>query len=277
MGRARQAARARPVSAAVAIGLCAGVATVLLTRPRGVAASGSPTLATGRSPAGLPPAGMAVVAVLGALALMTVLGAARLGLLAGVVALVAAERRRGRRRDCRLKTAQHCEEYVMALAAEMSAGRAPAEALAAAASLDVPGADDAARVSALGGDAAVPLRRGSTESGASSLRHVAAAWQLAGATGAPLADVLRRTSLLVRDEVAAIHEVEEQMAPVRATGRVLALLPLMGVLIGGAFGVNVPAVLLGTTWGQMCLLAALGLVSAGLWVIDRIGDRAARA
>jgi tight adherence protein B len=164
----------------------------------------------------------------------------------------------------------------MAMAAELSAGRSPAEALAAAASLDVPATAEASRVSALGGDPVAVLRRGSASDGAGSLRHVAAAWRLSGTTGAPLADVLRRASLVVRDEVAAMREVEEQMAPVRATGRVLAALPLMGMVIGGAFGVNVPLLLLTTTWGQLCLVVALGLVAAGLWAIDRIGDHVTR-
>jgi tight adherence protein B len=56
---------------------------------------------------------------------------------------------------------------------------------------------------------------------------------------------------------------------------VLAGLPLMGVVIGAGVGVDVPSLLLLTTWGQLCLLTALGLVAAGLTVIDRIGSRAA--
>lgn len=164
----------------------------------------------------------------------------------------------------------------MMLAAQMSAGRAPADALAAAVDPDVPGSHRAARAASLGGDAAGALCDGSLHEGAGCLSHVAAAWRLATTTGAPLSDVLRRTSRLVRDEVATVREVEEQMAPVRATGRVLTLLPLMGVVIGGGFGVNVPVLLATTTWGQLCLLAALGLVSAGLWAIDRIGARVAR-
>lgn len=262
------------MSAAVAAGLIAGLATILLLGPRR-----SPRTKPGGSsvPGSSPPPGAIVgLAVIGGLALLVVLGPALLALLGGVVGLVGLERGRGRRRARRLATAQRCEEYVMALAAEMAAGRGPAEALAAADSIDVPGSAEAARVCALGGDAAEALREGSTTPGAQSLRHVGAAWRLAASTGAPLADVLRRTSQLVRDEVATIHEVEEQMAPVRATGRVLAILPLMGVLIGSGFGVSVPGLLLGTGWGQICLASALGLVSAGLWVIDRIGERAAR-
>lgn len=264
------------MSVAVLIGLCAGAGTVLLVGPRSGLLPQVVSRATDQATS-VAPGLLVVIGLLGALAMLVLLGPARLALLGGVVGIVAVERRRGRRRDERLAMAQRCEEYVMALAAEMSAGRGPAEALAAASSIDVPGAADAARARALGGDASDPLRQGATTPGAQSLRHVGAAWQLAAETGAPLADVLRRTTLLVREEVATIHEVEEQMAPVRATGRVLALLPLMGVLIGGGVGVNVPAVLLATTWGQLCLASALGLVAAGLWVIDRIGERAARS
>ena len=255
-------------AAAVAAATCVAVGVLLVLGPAGRAA---PALA-------LPPrVVLALVAVVGATTALALVGPVRLLLLAVLVAVVAVERRRSSRRRRRLAVSLRCEDYTLALAAEMAAGRAPAEALAAACADDVPGSSAAARVAALGGDASVPLREGASAAGAGPLRNVAAAWHLASTTGAPLSDVLRRTSLLVREEVATVNEVDEQMAPVRATARVLAVLPAMGVVIGGGLGVNVPVLLLTTTWGQLCLLGALGLVSAGLWVIDRIGRRAAPA
>ncbi len=260
----------------VVVGVLGSV--LLIGRPAALPRPGASTAAP-RARADLRGHPAVVVLVLGIAvgAGLVMLGALLLALLGGLVALVAAERRRGRRRGRRLATAERCEEYVMMVAAEMSAGRTPADALAAASSLETPAATEASRLSALGGDPSAALRQGAQTSGAGSLSHVAAAWQVAATTGAPLAEVVRRASLVVRDEVAAMREVEEQMAPVRATGLVLAALPLMGVLIGGGFGVNVPVLLLTTTWGQLCLLTALGLVAVGLWVIDRIGDRVARA
>lgn len=255
-------------AAALSAALCAALGATLVLAP---ARRAAPALVR------RPRVAVAGFAVVGATAGLALLGPMRALLLAAVVAAVGVERRRSGRRRQRLAVALRCEEYVLALAAEVSAGRGPAEALAAAGSDDVPGSSAAARVAALGGDASAALREGASAAGAGPLRNVAAAWHLASTTGAPLSDVLRRTSLLVREEVATVHEVDEQMAPVRATARVLAVLPVIGAVIGGGLGVNVPVLLLTTTWGQLCLLGALGLVSAGLWVIDRIGQRAAPA
>jgi tight adherence protein B len=89
-----------------------------------------------------------------------------------------------------------------------------------------------------------------------------------------LADVLARVRTLVSDDLVTAHEVAEQLAPVRATSRVLAVLPVTGVLLGAGLGVNVVSLLLTTMWGQVCLVGAVTLVAGGLWVIDRISERA---
>lgn len=195
-------------------------------------------------------------------------------IVAGVAGIVSAERGRARRRSRRQALASATEEYVTVLCAELAAGRTPAEALAHAADVGPPGAADAAAAAALGSDPVPRLRAAAAHSGAGAMHNVAAAWQLATTTGAPLVDVLTRAATAVRDDVAADNEVAEQIAPVRATGRVLAVLPLMGMVVGSGFGVNVPALLLLTGWGQACLVMALGLVSAGLWAVERIGERA---
>jgi tight adherence protein B len=220
---------------------------------------------------------MFAAVVLLVVAVMATRGAGPLlvAIAAALGALLAVERDRLRRRRARRSVADATEECVLMLAAEMAAGRSAGEALAAAASAGPAEVAEAAAVAGLGGDPVPVLRDGAQRHGAAALRQVAAAWQLASATGAPLAELLGRVAQVVRDEAATAREVEEQLAPVRATGRVLAGLPLMGVVIGAGVGVDVPSLLLLTTWGQLCLLTALGLVAAGLTVIDRIGSRAA--
>lgn len=193
---------------------------------------------------------------------------------ASLAALLAVERARVRRRRARRSRADATEECVLVLSAEMAAGRSAGEALAAAASVGPVEVAEAAGVAGLGGDPVPVLHDAAQRDGAEALRQVAVAWQLASTTGAPLAELLGRVTQVVRDEAATAREVEEQLAPVRATGRVLAGLPLMGVVIGAGVGVDVPSLLLLTTWGQLCLLTALGLVATGLTVIDRIGARA---
>jgi tight adherence protein B len=57
---------------------------------------------------------------------------------------------------------------------------------------------------------------------------------------------------------------------------VLAVLPVLGLGLGGALGVDSLALLTGTAWGQVCLILALALVAAGLWWVDALARRAMR-
>jgi len=259
---------------AVAAALVLAVGTGLLGRP-GPPVAESPGIVawagTGRPRRLLLLAGFGAVA---ALSMRSGVAAPSALSAVGLVALWQVEGARARRRRDRLAAAAACEEYVMVLAAELSAGQTPADALAASSFVGAPGAASAARIAALGGDPVAALRAGAGVDGAGTLRQVAAAWQLSLTTGAPLAAVLRRASRAVRDDVRTRREVEEQLAPVRATGRVLAGLPLMGVVLGAGFGVNVPGLLVTTEWGQLCLLSAVALVWLGLFWIDRISERA---
>lgn len=203
-----------------------------------------------------------------------VVGAGPLAVAAVVVAgtIVAAERSRIHRRQARARTAEAVAEAVTVLAAELTAGRTPAQALAGAAD-SAPGLlTAAARVGALGGDPRDALLAASAVDGGSGLASLAAGWHVAQSTGAPLAAVLARIRHVVESELALSREVDEQLAPVRATARVMATLPLLGVLMALGLGVNVAHLLLTTLWGQLCLLGAVGLVAAALAVIDRIAN-----
>ncbi len=196
---------------------------------------------------------------------------------AGAVSAVAAERARTRRAARRQATAERVEECVAVLAAELSAGRSAPDALAGAASVAPALVAPAARAAALGGDPTAALRAAADAPGADTMRDVAAAWSVAQSTGAPLADLLGRAAVRAQDDLVTGREVEEQLAPVRATARVLAVLPAMGVLLGAGLGVDVVSLLLRTGWGQLCLLGAVTLVAVGLWVLERVADRARRA
>jgi len=208
------------------------------------------------------------------LALRVQAGPIGLGGVAGAVLVVAAERRRSRRRAQRHSTAARVEEALAVLCAELGAGRSPPEALAGAAEVAPDLLAEAVRVLRLGGSPAPLLDEAAQRHGAGALRQLRAAWLLVETTGAPAADVLNRVSIGVRAELAAAREVDEQLSPVRATARVLAILPVAGMGLGVLLGVNVPAMLLTTGWGQVCLAVAVALVAAGLTVVDRIAERA---
>jgi tight adherence protein B len=111
-------------------------------------------------------------------------------------------------------------------------------------------------------------------------RALAAAWELSEQTGAPLADVMDRLAVGLRQEAEVAAEVEAALAAPRATSRLLAGLPLVGVALGELIGARPVAVLVGTPLGRLCALGGLVLAGAGqLWTraLVRRVDRAARA
>jgi tight adherence protein B len=97
-------------------------------------------------------------------------------------------------------------------------------------------------------------------------RALAAAWRLSEQTGAPLADVLDRLAVGLRQEAEVEAEVEAALAAPRATARLLAGLPLVGVALGELIGAHPVAVLVETPLGRGCALGGLVLAGAGhLW------------
>lgn len=157
---------------------------------------------------------------------------------------------------------------VRALSSELRAGISPVVAVQAVAT----DASDAWRPLRRVGARDVPgtLRRLSERPGGSGLVDVAAAWEIADRTGAPLAGILDRVADGVQNDVDIDREVATEAAPARATGRLMASLPVVGLLLGTTMGADPVRVLLGTAPGLACLVAGLTLACAGLWWIDRI-------
>ena len=162
------------------------------------------------------------------------------------------------------------------MAAELRAGQPPPRALqhAAAAWTDLEPAASAAR---LGGDVPEALRAAGRRPGAESLSAVAAAWQVAQRSGAGLAAVLDRTAEALRVEDATRREVVAALGPPRATARLLALLPLFGLLLGTGIGADPWGFLVGTPVGVGCLAVGCGLGLAGLTWVERLADAAERS
>lgn len=99
-----------------------------------------------------------------------------------------------------------------------------------------------------------------------AMRSLAAAWQVADETGAPLADVLDRLTDGLRQEADVEAEIEASLAAPRATSRLLGGLPLAGIAMGELIGAHPLAVLVGTTPGRVCAVGGLLLGLAGqLW------------
>ena len=174
-------------------------------------------------------------------------------------------------------TATAIADSVLRLAVLLQAGVAPSRAWAY---LAAAGDEHAVRVCAASAtgmplpaaiartDAApVPRRRLSLHpadagSATTSWRDVGAAWQVATAVGAPLAESLRALSVALRDAQEAADDVRVALAEPAATARLMAWLPLVAVLLGIALGFDTFGTLIGSPLGIACLLLGAALIFA---------------
>jgi len=123
--------------------------------------------------------------------------------------------------------------------------------------------DRAARAAVRGEDLVAELRSGSRPlRAAAALDSLALAWRTSETTGAPAAAVLDRLVTSLLDDASAQDARDAALAGPRATARLLAVLPLAGVLLGVLVGADPVAVLVGTVPGRWC--AAVGLAATAL-------------
>ena len=173
-------------------------------------------------------------------------------------------RRRGFRRARELlHTRAVVVDLCRALAAELRAGRASAEAFAAAVRAG-PTQLRAVLQSAVAvgrrgdaGDLADAVARVAAIPGCDGLRAVVACWRAAAASGAALAPAMDRVADALQDEQDEIdlgREVTSIMAGPRATVHVLAVLPVIGLLLGTAIGARPINFLFGSVPGAGCVL-----------------------
>jgi len=228
------------------------------------------------------PAGRAAQAVLLALGALLggLVGGVALALLtvAGLLAtrrVLESRRRQAAERREKLRAGEAC----VVLAGELRAGRAPADALEAAARLAEGPTRQvllaAAAAGRLGGDVPVALSHGASASAAPELlRGLSACWRVCSQAGSGLAAAVDRLA----DAVVARHEqdraVETALAGPRATALVLAVLPLGGVGLAAALGARPWHVLFGTPAGFVCLFVGCALDVLGLWWTNQLVARA---
>ncbi|PTA48328.1 hypothetical protein C8054_00740 [Micromonospora sp. RP3T] len=116
------------------------------------------------------------------------------------------------------------------------------------------------------------------DSGAGRIaRLTRAAVRLADRTGAPLADLLERIEADARAADRGLAAAAAQAAGARATAWLLAALPLGGIGLGYAIGVDPVAVLLHTPVGGGSAVAAVALQMGGLLWAERLGAGPGRA
>lgn len=188
--------------------------------------------------------------------------------LAGLIAAAAALRLVGLGRRTR---AEHLTRAEVAgscavIANQVRVGRIPAEALALAAE-DAPVLAVAARVQRNGGDVVAALLGEADRPGCRGLRDLARAWQVGTRTGAPMADLLDQVATALRQDQSVERTVASELAGPRATGRVMAVLPLCGIGLGYLLGGDPLGFLLAGPLGWACLVGGAVLAAAGvLWI-----------
>ncbi len=217
--------------------------------------------------------GLGCAAAAGAVALI---GGPTLGLACAVFAATfiglacsAAARRRKERRARLLLAA------VRLMVAELEAGSPPHAALRAAAAL-VPehavALVAAAGAAGSGGDIAAALRSG----GATELEPLAHAWRVGTLAGTPMAEVLGRVAADLADHADQRRAIVVALAGARASGGLLAGLPLVGVALGAALGAHPMHLLFGTRGGRSLLCIGVILDAAGVLWTHRLMRRAER-
>jgi len=242
------------LAGALAVGLALPAVPRLARRPHQwrrvapFALAGTPFLVV----AGLPPLTVVLVTVV-------------LGALVGGRQLVASRRERGVRSETERRVLETCEH----LAGELAAGQPPGAALdrAAAAWSPLLPVAEAFRV---GSDVPGSLRTLATQPGATDLRLLAAAWQVAHRTGHGLTDAVDRVADGLRSARSTRRVVQGELASARATARLVGLLPLVALAMGSGAGGDPWHFLLATPLGLACLAGGLAIGLLGLVWIEAI-------
>jgi len=161
-----------------------------------------------------------------------------------------------------------------ALAAQVRVGRTPAEALITAAE-DCPILAQAASAQRIGGDVLAIWEAQSRRRGCGGLTDLARAWAVSTQTGAPMATTVELVADGMASEEAVRTVVAGELAGPRATGKIMAVLPLAGLALGYALGGDPVGFLLGGFLGWGCLIGGALLAAAGVLWVEALARHAA--
>lgn len=188
--------------------------------------------------------------------------------IAGTTGLVLRSTLSARRaRQARGAVAHACQ----VLARLVAVGQTPAEALRTAAE-DCPVLAEAASMQRIGGDPVSVWRKAAAVQGQIGLLALARAWQVSHATGAAMGRPLRDVADALRADRVLANVVHAELSAPRATGRLLALLPLAGLALGYLIGGDPVAFLLDNWVGQLCGVIGIALACGGVLWVERLAE-----
>lgn len=197
-----------------------------------------------------------------------VIGLAATMLVATILRLVRLQQRSRRARQARSEIAHACS----VLASQCRVGAVPTVALQRAAE-DCPILKEAAAAQRIGGDVVTTWLRSADRPGCVGLSDLARAWEVSRTTGAELAGALSQVARALDGDQALARVVGAELAAPRATGRMLGMLPLVGLALGYLIGGDPLAFLLDSIYGWACLLLGTMLACGGVLWIERLSHR----
>lgn len=169
------------------------------------------------------------------------------------------------RRQRRVEVARACR----ILAGHLATGQLPSAAVLGMAG-ELPILEPVAGAIRLGSSVPTALRLASERPGAGGLARLAAAWRLTERTGAPLSAGVARVADDLAEEEHAEHMVATELASARATSRLMACLPFVGISMGYLVGGDPIRFLAQTDLGRLCLVGAAVLAAIGLLWTERL-------
>ncbi len=162
-------------------------------------------------------------------------------------------------------------ELLAALSAELAAGQPTVLALqGAVAGLEPNPCPQALAACRTGGDVPAALRADARASGAAPLRGLAACWEVSDRSGAGLAMAVTRMAAGLRAAAESDAQLEGEIAAVRTSARLLAGLPLLGLLIGQWIGADPLAWLAGSWVGRGVLIVGVTFELVGILWLHRM-------
>ncbi|WP_285635439.1 type II secretion system F family protein [Lentzea sp. NBRC 102530] len=200
------------------------------------------------------------------------------GLVAAAVLTVTARRiiKQHRQNKQRREAAEALSSGLGGVIDELRAGAHPAHAAEGAAEDTPAPAREVLRAAAvaekLGGDVERTLRNLEQPLLGTAVEQLARAWRVSARHGVALADVLDATRRDLDQRAAFARQVHARMAGPRASAAVLAVLPVIGVVLGELSGAGPFHVLTASPAGQVLLATGAVFVAAGVWWTQRITE-----
>ncbi|MCF8539654.1 MAG: hypothetical protein K9G12_05185 [Candidatus Nanopelagicales bacterium] len=156
---------------------------------------------------------------------------------------------------------------ITALAAELRSGCPPVRAIAITAG-EPPAWPAARAVAEQHGDVTAALVTDSVDN--PELRALCACWRVGVNSGSGLATSISRLAHSLNQAQVTRHQLAAELAGPRATSRMLALLPLVGIGLGYLLGASPLTWLLTEPVGWVTLCIGVGLTALGVWWTSRI-------